>query len=49
MGKHWKGNEDELHRIIGLSLQETRFIDKLRVTETLRLFAVFLIWNAKSQ
>jgi ABC-2 type transport system ATP-binding protein len=41
MGKHWKGNEDELHRIIGLSLQETRFIDKLRVTETLRLFAGF--------
>jgi ABC-2 type transport system ATP-binding protein len=41
MGKKWKGNEDELHRIIGLSLQETRFIDKLRVTETLRLFAGF--------
>jgi ABC-2 type transport system ATP-binding protein len=41
MGKHWRGNEDELHRIIGLSLQETRFIDKLRVTETLRLFASF--------
>lgn len=41
MGKHWKGNEDELHKIIGLSLQETRFIDKLRVTETLRLFASF--------
>jgi len=40
-GMHWKGNEDELHRIIGLSLQETRFIDKLRVTETLRLFASF--------
>ena len=41
MGKHWKGNEDELHRIIGLSLQETRFIDKLTVSETLRLFASF--------
>ncbi len=41
MGKHWRGNEDELHRIIGLSLQETRFIDKLRVTETLQLFAGF--------
>jgi len=41
MGKPWKGNEDELHRIIGLSLQETRFIDKLRVTETLMLFASF--------
>lgn len=41
MGKKWKGNEDELHRIIGISLQETRFIDKLRVSETLKLFASF--------
>jgi ABC-2 type transport system ATP-binding protein len=41
MGKRWRGNEDELHRMIGLSLQETYFIDKLRVEETLRLFASF--------
>ena len=41
VGKKWKGNEDELHRIIGLSLQETHFIDKLRVSETLILFASF--------
>ena len=41
MGKKWKGNEDELHRIIGLSLQETRFFDKLRVTETLMMFSSF--------
>jgi len=41
MGKKWKGNEDELHQIIGISLQETRFIDKLRVSETLKLFAGF--------
>jgi len=41
MGKHWKGHQDELHRIIGLALQETRLIDKLRVTETLQLFAAF--------
>ncbi|HLP73748.1 MAG TPA: ABC transporter ATP-binding protein [Bacteroidales bacterium] len=41
IGRHWKGNEDELHKIIGLSLQETRFIDKLRVSETLKLFASF--------
>ena len=41
MGKKWKGHKDELHRIIGISLQETRFIDKLRVSETLRLFASF--------
>ncbi len=41
MGKHWKGNEDELHHAIGLSLQETRFMDKLNVEETLKLFASF--------
>jgi ABC-2 type transport system ATP-binding protein len=41
MGKKWKGNEDQLHRLIGISLQETRFIDKLRVSETLMLFASF--------
>jgi len=39
--KPWKGNEEELHRVIGLSLQETRFIDKLSVNETLKLFASF--------
>ncbi len=39
--KHWKGNENELHRTISLSLQETRFIDKLTVKETLKLFASF--------
>ncbi len=47
MGKKWKGNEDELHRIIGLSLQETRFIDKLRVSETLMLFAAFFNMGMK--
>ncbi len=41
MGKHWKGNEDELHHLIGISLQETKFIDKLNVLETLKLFASF--------
>ncbi|MFO7446897.1 MAG: ABC transporter ATP-binding protein [Ignavibacteriaceae bacterium] len=40
-GKRWKGNEDELHQLIGLSLQETRFIDKLTVKETLELFSSF--------
>ncbi|MFC1730046.1 ABC transporter ATP-binding protein [candidate division KSB1 bacterium] len=43
MGKKWKGNEDELHQILGLSLQETQFIDKLTVWETLRLFASFFM------
>jgi ABC-2 type transport system ATP-binding protein len=41
LGKKWKGNENEIHKIIGISLQETRFIDKLRVNETLLLFAGF--------
>src|ERR1035437_7316219 len=41
MGKKWKGNEDELNTIIGRSLQETSLIDKLRVSETLLLFAGF--------
>jgi len=40
-GKKWKGNENEIHKIIGISLQETRFIDKLNVTETLLLLAAF--------
>jgi ABC-2 type transport system ATP-binding protein len=41
MGKKWKGNENEIHKMVGISLQETRFIDKLRVDETLQLFAAF--------
>jgi ABC-2 type transport system ATP-binding protein len=41
MGKNWKGNEEALHRIVGLSLQETHFVNKLTVWETLQLFASF--------
>ncbi|RLC28428.1 MAG: ABC transporter ATP-binding protein [Deltaproteobacteria bacterium] len=41
MGKKWKGNERQLHRIIGLCLQETHFIDRLTVFETLKLFVSF--------
>lgn len=40
-GRPWKSNEDELHRILGLSFQDTRFIDRLTVKETVRLFASF--------
>lgn len=40
-GKNWKENKEEIHPVIGLSLQETRFIDKLTVAETLLLFASF--------
>jgi ABC-2 type transport system ATP-binding protein len=41
LGKSWRGNENELRKVIGLSLQETRFIDKLTVRETVKLFASF--------
>jgi ABC-2 type transport system ATP-binding protein len=47
MGKKWHGNETELHHIIGLSLQETYYIDKLTVWETLKLFASFYGLNSK--
>ena len=40
-GMTWAGHSRELHRVIGLSLQETRFIEKLKVRETLDLFASF--------
>jgi len=40
-GREWDGHSDELHQLIGLSLQETRFIDKLTTGETLKLFASF--------
>ena len=40
-GKQWKNHQHELHQIIGLSLQETRFMDKLTAYETMRLFASF--------
>lgn len=40
-GKSWQKQESELRKIIGLSLQETRFHEKLTVRETVRLFASF--------
>jgi ABC-2 type transport system ATP-binding protein len=40
-GKTWQKHEKELRKIIGLSLQETRFSEKLTVYETLQLFASF--------
>ena len=41
LGKPWKGNEHELRKNIGISLQETRFFDKVTVEETLNLFTSF--------
>ena len=40
-GKNWEGHSNELHQLIGISLQETRFMDKLTVEETMILFASF--------
>ncbi len=40
-GMNWKQHANKLRKIIGLSLQETKFIDKLTVVETLQLFAGF--------
>jgi ABC-2 type transport system ATP-binding protein len=40
-GKTWQKHENELRKTISLSLQETRFAEKLTVRETLRLFASF--------
>ncbi len=40
-GLPWKGNEVHLRSQLGISLQETRFIDKLRTREVLELFASF--------
>jgi ABC-2 type transport system ATP-binding protein len=41
MGLNWNQHEKKLHQLISLSLQETRFIDKLRTRETVQLFASF--------
>src|SRR5688500_11526199 len=41
LGMKWKSHSHALHRLIGLSLQETKFIDKLTTEETLELFGSF--------
>ncbi|MGH9870752.1 MAG: ATP-binding cassette domain-containing protein [Candidatus Polarisedimenticolia bacterium] len=41
LGLAWRGHADELRQRIGISLQETRFGDKLSVAETLGLFRSF--------
>ena len=41
MNRPWKGNEAYLHSLLGISLQETWFIEKLTTRETLQLFASF--------
>jgi ABC-2 type transport system ATP-binding protein len=39
--KKWDNHSHELQKILGISFQETRFIDKVTVWETLKLFASF--------
>jgi ABC-2 type transport system ATP-binding protein len=40
-GKTWHRHKSSLHQMIGISLQENHFIEKITVRETLRLFASF--------
>jgi ABC-2 type transport system ATP-binding protein len=39
--KLWKHNQKELQEMIGISLQETHFFDKIKVRETLDVFSSF--------
>jgi len=41
LGMDWKNHSSQLHRAIGLSLQETKFYEKITTEETLNLFASF--------
>jgi ABC-2 type transport system ATP-binding protein len=41
LGMNWKQHAQKLHHLIGLSLQETKFIDKITTEETLNLFGSF--------
>jgi len=41
LGMHWGQNDNELRQKIGISLQETRFTERLTVLETLVLFRSF--------
>jgi ABC-2 type transport system ATP-binding protein len=41
LGKRWGRDDDELRELLGICLQETRLAEKLKVKETLELFASF--------
>jgi ABC-2 type transport system ATP-binding protein len=41
LGMNWKQHKQKLHYLIGLSLQETKFIDKITTEETLHHFGSF--------
>ncbi|HIG30293.1 MAG TPA: ABC transporter ATP-binding protein [Verrucomicrobiales bacterium] len=40
-GMNWNRHRDALYRILGVSLQETQFMDKITVEEIMRLFSSF--------
>ncbi|HMW60737.1 MAG TPA: ABC transporter ATP-binding protein [Leptospiraceae bacterium] len=40
-GKSWADSAEELRKRVGLCLQETHFMDKIRVRETMKLFGSF--------
>jgi ABC-2 type transport system ATP-binding protein len=41
LGRHWGDNDRVLRELLGISLQETQFSEKLTVAETVRLFRSF--------
>ena len=41
LGKRWGTDDQELRELLGISLQDTRLSEKLKVKETLELFASF--------
>ena len=41
-GMQWKKNESDIRKIMGLSLQETRLIDRMKTREMLQLFECLL-------
>jgi len=41
LGRHWGDDDRELRSLLGISLQETQFSEKLTVEETIRLFRSF--------
>lgn len=41
LGMNWNEHEQKLHDLIGLSLQETKFMDKITAKETIDLFGSF--------
>jgi ABC-2 type transport system ATP-binding protein len=47
LGLDWEHNEKEIRNSLGFSLQETKFIDKLTVGETIILFASFYSIDSK--